>query len=152
VLRADEPTGSPALLVERARSAGLDVELVVTGRERLLPTALDRAAYRIVQESLTNVARHAGPAAVTVQLTYEETELVICVEDGGAADPARPPVSGNGLKGMAERVAALGGSLDAAPRPEGGFAVRARLPVDGSAQLAEGEVENVRDMAERAAP
>ncbi|MEU5054884.1 MULTISPECIES: sensor histidine kinase [unclassified Streptomyces] len=152
VLRADEPTGSPALLVERARSAGLDVELVVTGRERLLPTALDRAAYRIVQESLTNVARHAGPAAVTVQLTYEETELAICVEDGGAADPARPPVSGNGLKGMAERVAALGGSLDAAPRPEGGFAVRARLPVDGSAQLAEGEVEKVGDMVERAAP
>ncbi|MFD0059926.1 sensor histidine kinase [Streptomyces sp. NPDC056690] len=147
VLRADEPTGSPALLVERARSAGLDVELVVTGRERLLPTGLDRAAYRIVQESLTNVARHAGPTGATVRLAYEEHELLICVEDGGAADPARPPVPGNGLKGMAERVAALGGTLHAAPRPEGGFAVRARLPVEGAARLPGRE----RDMAERAA-
>jgi len=133
VLRADEPTGHPALLVERARSAGLDVELVVTGHERPLSAALDRTAYRIVQESLTNAARHAGPAAVTVQLSYGERDIAISVEDDGAADPAHPPVPGIGLAGMGERVAALGGTLRAAPRPEGGFSVRARLPLDTAA-------------------
>lgn len=132
VLRADEPAGTPALLVERARTAGLPVDLTVTGDERPLPQALDRAAYRIVQEALTNAARHAGPAKVTVRIDYgrrDKEELTIDVQDDGAADPARPPAPGTGLTGMHERVTALGGTLQAAPRAEGGFAVRARLPL-----------------------
>ncbi|MFG2682423.1 sensor histidine kinase [Streptomyces sp. NPDC048392] len=140
VLRADEPAGTPALLVERARAAGLAVDLTVTGDERPLPRAVDRAAYRIVQEALTNAARHAGPAKVRVRIGYgtgdtgEATvqsmgELTIDVDDDGAADPARPPVPGTGLTGMRERVTALGGTLCAAPRAEGGFSVRARLPL-----------------------
>ncbi|WP_128434173.1 sensor histidine kinase [Streptomyces cyaneus] len=130
VLRTDEPTGTPALLVERARAAGLAVELTVTGEERPLAATVDRAMYRIVQEALTNAARHAGPAKVSVQLDYGEGELTIGVEDDGTADPSSPPTPGTGLTGMRERVTALGGTLDAAPREEGGFAVRARLPLE----------------------
>ncbi|MGV9910076.1 sensor histidine kinase [Streptomyces tendae] len=140
VLRADEPVGTPALLVERARAAGLAVDLTVTGDERPLPRALDRAAYRIVQEALTNAARHAGPAKVRVRIDYgtpntrdSTRELTIEVDDDGAADPARPPVSGTGLTGMHERVSAFGGTLRAAPRAEGGFSVRARLPLGETA-------------------
>ncbi|WP_432192242.1 sensor histidine kinase [Streptomyces sp. bgisy027] len=129
VLRTDEPTGTPALLVERARAAGLAVDLTVTGDERPLAATVDRAMYRIVQEALTNAARHAGPAKVSVQLTYTKGDLTIGVEDDGTADPSRPPTAGIGLTGMRERVAALGGTLEAAPRAEGGFAVRARLPL-----------------------
>ncbi|MEU5628972.1 sensor histidine kinase [Streptomyces tendae] len=140
VLRADEPAGTPALLVERARAAGLAVDLTVTGDERPLPRALDRAAYRIVREALTNAARHAGPAKVRVRIDYgtpntrqSTGELTIEVDDDGAADPARPPVVGTGLTGMHERVSALGGTLRAAPRAAGGFSVRARLPLGETA-------------------
>ncbi|MFG3073787.1 sensor histidine kinase [Streptomyces sp. NPDC048225] len=137
VLRADEPTGTPAQLVERARAAGLAVDLLVTGDERPLPRAVDRAAYRIVQEALTNAARHAGPAEVRVRIDYgtrktsgQPGELTMAVDDDGGADPDRPPVPGTGLTGMRERVAALGGTLRAAPRPEGGFSVHVRLPLE----------------------
>ena len=129
VLRTDEPTGTPTLLVERARAAGLAVDLTVTGEERPLTATVDRAMYRIVQEALTNAARHAGPAKVSVRLAYEDGDLTVLVEDDGAADPSRPPTPGIGLTGMRERVTALGGTLDAAPREQGGFAVRARLPL-----------------------
>ncbi|WP_210584797.1 sensor histidine kinase [Streptomyces sp. GESEQ-35] len=129
VLRTDEPAGTPALLVERARAAGLAVDLTVTGDERPLPATVDRAVYRIVQEALTNAARHAGPAQTQVQLGYAEGELTVRVDDDGLADPARPPTQGVGLTGMRERVTALGGTLHAAPRAEGGFSVRARLPL-----------------------
>ncbi|MFF2849004.1 sensor histidine kinase [Streptomyces sp. NPDC058001] len=132
VLRTDEPTGTPAVLVERARSAGIAVDLKVTGRERPLSRAVDGAVYRIVQEALTNVARHAGPAEVTVTLDYGEREVTVRVEDDGAADRARPPEPGTGLTGMRERVAALGGTLRAAPRADGGFAVRAQLPLNAA--------------------
>ncbi|MEV2196951.1 sensor histidine kinase [Streptomyces phaeochromogenes] len=130
VLRTDEPTGTPALLVERARAAGLAVDLTVTGHERPLTATVDRATYRIVQEALTNAARHAGPAKVAVQLEYEESELTIRVDDDGTAEPSRPCAEGIGLTGMRERVTALGGTLHAAPRAEGGFSVRARVPLD----------------------
>ncbi|MFF2501943.1 sensor histidine kinase [Streptomyces sp. NPDC058067] len=129
VLRTEEePAGDPAALVERARSAGIVVDLTVTGRERPLPGGLERATYRIVQEALTNVARHAGPTPVAVQLHYGDRELEIRVEDDGSADPASPPTPGTGLTGMRERVAALGGELRAGPRPGGGFSVTAQLP------------------------
>ncbi|MBT2418804.1 sensor histidine kinase [Streptomyces sp. ISL-22] len=133
VLRTDEPTGTPALLVERARAAGLAVELAVTGEERPLAATVDRAMYRIVQEALTNAARHAGPAKVVVRLGYADGELTIDVEDDGTADPSSPPAPGIGLTGMRERVTALGGTLDAGPRADGGFAVRARLPLGEAA-------------------
>ncbi|MGW2518300.1 sensor histidine kinase [Streptomyces sp. NPDC001617] len=134
VLRSDdEPTGTPALLVERACAAGLTAELTVTGEERPLTATVDRAVYRIVQESLTNAARHAGPAKVNVQLAYGADDLTIHVEDDGTADPASPPAPGVGLTGMRERVTALGGTLEAAPRAEGGFAVLARLPLGETA-------------------
>ncbi|WP_449349267.1 sensor histidine kinase [Streptomyces shaanxiensis] len=135
VLRTDEPTGTPALLVERARAAGLAVDLSVTGEECALPAPLDRAVYRIVQESLTNAARHAGPAKVRVELAYGEDDVTIRVEDDGAACPDRPPQPGHGLTGMRERVTALGGTLSAGPRDEGGFAVCAHLPLGPGPQL-----------------
>ncbi|MFJ4682377.1 sensor histidine kinase [Streptomyces sp. NPDC088789] len=145
VLRTDEPVGTPALLVERARAAGLAVDLAVTGTERALPPTVERAAYRIVQEGLTNAARHAGPAQVRVGLDYGDTELTVRVDDDGTADPARPPSPGTGLTGMRERVTALGGTLRTAPRAEGGFSVRARLPLAASGLRGSGR-EGKRDL------
>ncbi|MGW6270573.1 sensor histidine kinase [Streptomyces sp. NPDC055060] len=131
VLRTDEPTGSPALLVERARAAGLAVELTVRGRERPLAGDLERAMYRIVQEGLTNAARHAGGAArIAVELDYGEGVLGVRVADDGVADAGSPPVEGVGLTGMRERVTSLGGTLRAGPRSEGGFLIRAELPLE----------------------
>ncbi|NEA98180.1 sensor histidine kinase [Streptomyces sp. SID13726] len=129
ILRSDEQNGTPALLVERARAAGLAVDLTVAGEERPLPATLDRAAYRIVQEALTNAARHAGQAKVRVELAYRDDDLTIRVEDDGAACPERPSEPGHGLTGMRERVTALGGTLETGPRVEGGFSVRAELPL-----------------------
>ncbi|MER7332929.1 MULTISPECIES: ATP-binding protein [unclassified Micromonospora] len=110
-------------------------EFGVVGRKRargpcLEPTAVDRAAYRIVQESLTNVARHAGPATALVCINYAPDTLTVRVDDDGKATPKTEPVPGVGLLGMRERVTALGGRLHAGPRPEGGFTVQATLPVD----------------------
>ncbi|WP_433466162.1 sensor histidine kinase [Spirillospora sp. CA-128828] len=118
-------------LVERARSTGLPATVTISGTRRELPADVDRAAYRIVQEALTNVSRHAGGAAATVCIAYADGELVVQVDDDGKADPDAPPVPGTGLLGMRERVAALGGRLRAEPRPEGGFTVRAELPLGG---------------------
>ncbi|MFI1721401.1 sensor histidine kinase [Streptomyces sp. NPDC020489] len=133
VLRTDEVMGTPALLVERARAAGLAVDLTVSGEERALGATVEKAVYRTVQEALTNAARHAGPAKVRVRLAYDEGRVTVTVEDDGSAAPDRPFAPGIGLTGMRERVTALGGTLHAAPRAEGGFAVRAELPVGGAA-------------------
>lgn len=115
-------------LVERARSTGLDAELTIEGRHDDVPAAVERTAYRIVQESLTNVARHAAASTARVHIDYRPDAVVIEVDDDGGATPknAEPGV---GLLGMRERVTALGGRLQAAPRTEGGFRVRAELPV-----------------------
>jgi signal transduction histidine kinase len=137
VLRRDEePAGGglallPAL-VERARSSGLPTSYTVTGDSRPLPQEVDRAAYRVVQEALTNVTRHAGGASATVQITYGPGALTIRVQDDGTGS-RRPPVPGYGLVGMRERVTALGGRLRAEPGPDGGFTVLAELPVNGAA-------------------
>ncbi|MFE0625620.1 sensor histidine kinase [Streptomyces sp. NPDC058864] len=118
-------------LVERSRTAGLPTSVTVGGRERPLGEAVDRAAYRIVQEALTNVTRHAGPEPrATVRIEYGDRELVVQVDDDGTAAPGDGTVPGVGLTGMRERVTALGGRLRAGPRPEGGFSVRAELPLD----------------------
>ncbi|NBE95477.1 sensor histidine kinase [Nonomuraea sp. KC401] len=117
-------------LVERARTAGLDATLTIEGRRQGVPAAVDRTAYRIVQESLTNIARHAAAATATVLIDYRPGALLIQVDDDGRATPDLAPVPGVGLLGMRERVTALGGHLLAAPRGEGGFSVRAELPVE----------------------
>ncbi|WP_052422352.1 sensor histidine kinase [Nonomuraea candida] len=116
-------------LVARARSAGLCATVTVSGRRRTLPEEVDRAAYRIIQEALTNVSRHAGGAAARVRVDYGGEELVVQVDDDGEAAWDAPPVPGVGLTGMRERVTALGGRLRAEPRAEGGFTVRAELPL-----------------------
>ncbi|MGI5202487.1 sensor histidine kinase [Spirillospora sp. CA-108201] len=140
VLRDDDGSDGESLasgldrldvLVERARSIGLPATVTVSGTRCDLPAEVDRAAYRIVQEALTNVSRHAGGAAAAVRVDYAGGELVVQVDDDGEADPDAPPVPGTGLLGMRERVAALGGRLRAGPRPEGGFTVRAELPLGG---------------------
>ncbi|MFI6292072.1 sensor histidine kinase [Nonomuraea sp. NPDC050790] len=114
-------------LVERTRAGGQDVRLTVGGSPRPLPEEVEQAAYRIVQEALTNVTKHAGgTAAADVVVSYGSAGVVLQVDDDGHGRAAGTP--GVGLTGMRERVAALGGTLAAGPRPEGGFSVRAELP------------------------
>jgi signal transduction histidine kinase len=117
-------------LVQRARTSGLDATLTIEGHRNDVPAAVDRTAYRIVQESLTNIARHADSATASVRIDYRPDALVIRVDDDGRATSDTAPVPGVGLLGMRERVTALGGHLRAAPRSEGGFTVQAELPVD----------------------
>ncbi|MFC4006351.1 sensor histidine kinase [Nonomuraea purpurea] len=119
-----------AELVERARATGLDATLTIEGQRHDVPAAVDRTAYRIVQESLTNIARHAAAATASVRIDYRPDILAVRVDDDGKATPGTAPVPGVGLLGMRERVTALGGRLRAAPRGEGGFSVQAELPVD----------------------
>ena len=121
-------------LVERTTAAGVPVTVRVEGEPRELPAAVSLAAYRTVQEALTNVVRHAGGASAAIQLAYGATELTVQVDDDGRAGAGgSTPGTGSGLLGMADRAAALGGEVEAGPRPGGGFRVRARLPLgDGS--------------------
>jgi signal transduction histidine kinase len=120
-------------LAGTATGAGLPTRVVVSGRARSLPPTVDRAAYRIAQESLTNALRHAGPASAVVTVRYEADRLVIEVLDDGRgperSDRGPEPGGGHGIAGMRERVLALGGELDAGPHPGGGFRVRASLPI-----------------------
>ncbi|GAA3192126.1 sensor histidine kinase [Nonomuraea roseoviolacea] len=133
---ADDPpaTGLDRLddLVGRARAAGLPTTVTIEGDRRPLPAEADRAAYRIVQEALTNIARHAGPATASVRIRYADETLLVQVDDDGRGSPATPPVPGVGLRGMRERVTGLGGHLRAEPRLGGGFTVQAELPLTGS--------------------
>jgi len=111
----------------------LDTTLTVTGEAAPLPAAVDLAAYRIVQESLTNAIRHAGPATAAVSLGYSRDELRIDVTDTGRG-PALAASSngGHGLTGMRERATTVGGTLETGPGPAGGFRVAARLPFNGT--------------------
>ncbi len=112
--------------------AGLRVALVVEGTPAVLPPALDLSAFRIAQEGLTNVLKHAGPAQATVTVTYSSDSVEIAVEDDGPGDSAGGFGTGNGLIGMRERVALWGGRLHAGRRPGGtGWVVRAWLPLEG---------------------
>ncbi|MEU8250290.1 histidine kinase [Nonomuraea sp. NPDC048916] len=134
-LRDDDTTPPRGLdhvpeLVERARSVGLDATLTIEGQRHDVPAAVSRTAYRIVQESLTNIARHAAAATASVQIDVRPDALAIRVDDDGKATPGTAPVPGVGLLGMRERVTALGGRLRAEPRGDGGFTVQAELPVD----------------------
>ncbi|MEV0667759.1 sensor histidine kinase [Actinomadura luteofluorescens] len=141
VLRqADEeaPTAPPptldgiGALLGSARSAGLTVHGRVTG-DAEPPTEVGLAAYRIVQESLTNVSRHAAAARVTVSVERGPGALLVEVADDGRGAAAHPAGPGSGVDGMRERARALGGELTAGPRPGGGFLVRARLPYGNGA-------------------
>jgi signal transduction histidine kinase len=115
-------------LVSRAAAAGVGVSLEVQGDRRPLPASVDLAAFRIVQESLTNIVRHAQADTAKVQLTYGNTDLTLQIGDDGQG-PGAQTGGGSGIAGMRERATALGGELDAGPQPAGGFRVRARLPI-----------------------
>jgi signal transduction histidine kinase len=117
-------------LFEQTRRAGVAVDVVTTGERPRLNPGLDLTGYRVVQEALTNVRRHASASRVHVDLRYTGDEVAIEVGDDGAE--TRPPRPGNGLIGMRERVEIYGGSLETGPRPGGGFLVRARLPIGAS--------------------
>jgi signal transduction histidine kinase len=119
------------VLVDTAARAGLKTRVAVTGAPLPLPPAVDLAAYRIVQEALTNVLRHAGPASAEVTVAYGEKGVVLEVTDDGQspAGEAVPAGGGHGLDGMRERAAAVGGELEAGSLPRRGFRVTARLPV-----------------------
>jgi signal transduction histidine kinase len=117
-------------LVSGAGATGLEVRTRVEGTPRPLSAGTDLAAYRIIQEALTNVTRHAGPATASVLVRYTKDGLTVQVDDDGRGPSSPNGTGGNGLLGMRERVAALGGDLDAGPRPGGGFRVLAHLPLD----------------------
>ncbi len=134
-LRAPEPPAHPAPgldrlpeLVEQAASAGLTVTVEGEPPPRLSPGA-DLAAFRIVQEALTNVVRHSGSREARVHIEHGDGRLRLTVDDDGPATGADAGGTGNGLAGMRERAAALGGTIEAGTRPDGGFRVLAVLPI-----------------------
>jgi len=115
-------------LLDQARAAGLEVTYTLTGTPRVLPEGAELAAYRLVQESLTNIRKHAGlSATAAVTLQYEPDGLIVQVTDDGMAAPTGDP-AGHGLAGMRERIEMYGGTVTAGPLPGGGFRVRAWLP------------------------
>jgi signal transduction histidine kinase len=118
-------------LVQRTRVAGLQVVVRSAGDLATLPRAVDATGFRIVQEALTNVVRHAGAQSVSIELCREGSVLTATVDDDGRGreDIAETPGGGNGITGMRERAAALGGRVEAGPGAGGGFVVRARLPL-----------------------
>jgi signal transduction histidine kinase len=117
-------------LIARTRDAGVPVSARIYGEPRSLPAGVDRAAYRIVQEALTNVVKHAAGAPAAVHLAYREREIVVQIDNDRRGTPVNGnPGGGNGIPGMRERAVALGGILEAGPTPRGGFRVRATLPL-----------------------
>jgi signal transduction histidine kinase len=125
-------------LVERARAAGLPVALTVEGERRPLPEAVEHAAYRVVQEAITNAIKYAAAAPTEVHVSYGPQDLELHVGDRGpgAGAPGRVGGGGHGLVGMRERVRIFGGELHTGRRAGGGFEVRARIPLDGRAEHA----------------
>ncbi|MFI5776766.1 histidine kinase [Nocardia sp. NPDC051570] len=119
-------------LVDRIRAAGLPVELTVAGEPRALSSGPDLCAYRVAQEALTNVLKHAGPATAQVELTYGTHTVTLRVTDDGTGPKKRADsVAAHGIIGMRERAELYGGVLAAGPRERGGFAVLLRLPMNG---------------------
>ncbi len=138
VLRSDDEqlafAPAPSLddvgrLVDQCEQAGLPVDVAIDGQPVDLPTSVELSAYRIVQESLTNTLKHAGPAHASVALRYTPGQLHVRVEDNGRGAAATTNGAGQGLVGMRERVEAFGGTLTAGPRAGGGYAVAAVLPL-----------------------
>jgi signal transduction histidine kinase len=134
----DLPAGAPLAptpglarlgdLVRPLRDAGLRVEVTGPQPGDPLPAIVDASAYRIVQEALTNVLRHAGSASVRVSLERGEDSLRLEVSDDGSGSPVRAASEGHGIAGMRERALALGGTFEAGPGPDGGWRVAAVLP------------------------
>jgi signal transduction histidine kinase len=120
-------------LVDTARDAGANVRLILQGKVIPLPAGIDLAAYRIVQEALTNARRHAPGADVDVEVSYGDGELHLRVRDYGPGVADGEPVAGHGLVGMRDRATIAGGTLSYGPVEGGGFAVDATLPLDGEA-------------------
>ncbi|WP_215452906.1 sensor histidine kinase [Streptomyces sp. ATCC 21386] len=136
-LRDDDTTPPPGLdhvphLVKQFQGTGLETTLTIGGRPHAVPALVSRTAYRIVQESLTNVTRHAAATAASVLIDYRPDALTVRVDDNGRATSHPVPTPGLGMLGMRERVTALGGRLRAEPRSAGGFTVQAELPTDGA--------------------
>jgi signal transduction histidine kinase len=142
-LLRDTPTGDPSAepqpglarldaLVKQAEASGLAVDCVVDGAQRQLPVGIDLAAYRIVQEALTNIRKHAGAATAHVQISFSQRELDLRITDDGGGHGHNTNGSGHGLIGMRERVTLYGGTLTSGPRSSGGFEVRARIPLHGA--------------------
>jgi signal transduction histidine kinase len=133
---ATRGVGGLDALAATASSAGTPTRVEISGRPRPLLAAVDQATYRIVQESLTNVLRHAGPARASVRVAYQPDRLLVeVIDDGhapGTGDGGGSPGSGHGIAGMRERALALGGELEAGQRTGGGFRVRASLPFGGA--------------------
>jgi signal transduction histidine kinase len=130
-------------LLDRAREAGLEVELTVLGESRKLPASIDLAIYRVVQEALTNTLKHAGPTRARVMLRYEPDAVAVAVTDDGGgrsfthrttAVNGGAVAAGHGLIGMRERVSLNGGTLRTGPRAAGGFQVSARIPIESVAK------------------
>ncbi len=130
VLEPQPGLGDVTTLVTKCRDAGLDVRVRTDGEVRPLPSGVELAAYRIIQEALTNTMKHAGPARAEIRVAYHDDALTVVVADDGHGPGFEPGGSGHGLPGMRERVAVYGGELDAGPHPGGGFRVRARLPLE----------------------
>ncbi len=133
--RAPQPDLSDLdALVAEVTAAGLPVAVSTEGTPRPLPKEVERAAYRIVQEALTNVRRHAGPSAtVRILIVYGKSTLTVAIsDDGKGKDAESPSAAGTGIAGMRERAHALGGKVEAGPLDGGGFEVRADLPIDSS--------------------
>jgi signal transduction histidine kinase len=117
-------------LAESVRQAGLPVEVEVSGEPVALPHGVDVSAYRIVQEALTNALKHAGPARARVLVRYGADEIELEISDDGAAVGTAPNGGGHGLVGMRERARVYGGVVETGSRPDGGYAVRVRLPLE----------------------
>jgi signal transduction histidine kinase len=147
VLRADDDQDQPRsprgsldqlhALLDPVRAAGVQPQLTVHGSARPLPAAVDLAAYRIIQEALTNVLRHARARTVQLDLGYEPSQVVIRIhDDGSAASPGQAGTNGqggHGISGMRERALALSGQFTGGPHPDGGFQVRCTLPTPDQA-------------------
>ncbi|WP_433467865.1 sensor histidine kinase [Spirillospora sp. CA-128828] len=116
-------------LAKGIAAAGLKIRTEIEGEPRPLPADADLAAYRIVQEALTNVTRHSNATSALVRIRYGDDDVTVSVEDDGTPASAAPSADGTGIRGMRDRAEALGGTLDAAPDPDGGFKVRAHLPL-----------------------
>lgn len=135
----EEPPRSPSPglaslsdLVARTSEAGLQVHTQVSGDLKGLPASVDLAAFRIIQEALTNIMRHSGQTSSSVCVTCNEQEITLRIDNEAGSEAARDGAGlGQGILGMQERAIALGGVVEAGPRPDGGFRVFARLPLDG---------------------
>ena len=144
-VRVAAPSDRLPLMVAEAEAAGHAVSVRRVGPAVALPPEVDRAAFRIVQEALTNVRRHAAAGArVSLVISYDETALTLRIDDTGGGSGTGPPAealadqepAGNGIAGMRERAVALGGQLQARVRDDGGFQVVARLPIGSDTRAA----------------